>query len=140
MVQHGRMTWRDAMVSCCACARTSLLPCTSMSARYTATPCTQPPSAHSPTGCGEKDWLRGRRDHIVLCMLLLSCNLYCNVASLCPLQGVPQNFNPSTCDCELLDLIAATQLERAEVHLKQAGPNHPVLKALGNGDDQMCAL
>jgi hypothetical protein len=66
--------------------------------------------------------------------------LSCNAASLRPLQGVPQNFNPSTCDCELLDLIAATQVERAELHLKQAGPDHPVLKAFGNGDDQTCVL
>ena len=53
-------------------------------------------------------------------------------------QGVAKDFNPATCDCEPLDLIVTTALERADEYLKQAGPDHPVLQAMQNhaGDER----
>ena len=51
-------------------------------------------------------------------------------------QGIPDNFDPEVCDCEELARIVLATLERCEVYLQEAGPNHPLNIRLGtlNGE------
>ena len=86
-----------------------------------------PPRTHEkPTGIGAQRFSMEVR--------MRCCRPCCHRCSviLALAQGVAKDFNPATCDCEPLDLIVTTALERADAYLKQAGPDHPVFKTMQN--------
>lgn len=41
-------------------------------------------------------------------------------------QGIAENFDPEVCNCEELARIVLDTLEKCEVYLQEAGPDHPM--------------
>jgi len=58
--------------------------------------------------------------------ILLLCHDVVAAMHVNECQGDAEMFDPATSDCNSLSVIVAEALERADAHVKQAGPDHPI--------------